>query len=436
MSLFLINLGAVPILESQSKQLIFFAPMLFQFLAAGAYFLLPVTMAGMVHAMIGRGPARVHQVIWVLHLLYFSAAMLLALSGTVNLSTFYIYFDPLALVTILLLSINLSLKARHGDTETRFLAFGFWFLYAVLVYNGLVAHGFLPFAPRSEYLGPLVLGICFAAALVRQHTRLSQGLEARTHELEILNANLEKIVATRTRELSEQNKAKDQFFAIIGHDLKAPIGTIHQLLQVYEEEGGSIPLSEVRDLREASGRIHDLLESLLAWARGQQGQLDPEWSHFDSHELTELALAALRAEAGVKQITIRIEDHAPILLYGDKEMLTTTLRNLVANAIKFTRKGGQIHLAFKQDAAEVRCSCSDDGVGIGEEKLKGLFSPKDHSQIGRGTLGEKGSGLGLLLCQEFVQAHGGSIGAERNSHGGATLWFTIPTPPPAQLDLL
>lgn len=436
MSLFLINLGAIPILESQFKQLLVFAPVTLQFLSAGAYFLLPVSMAALVHAMVGPGPARLIQGIWILHLAYFAIAMALSAGGLVNLSAFYLVFDLLALVTILALSIALSLKCRAGDTEVRILALGFWALYGIMVYNGLAAHGFLPFVARFEYLGPIILGLFFAAAIVHQHTRLSHGLELRTQELETLNANLEKIVTARTRELSEQNKAKDQFFAIIGHDLKAPIATIHHLLQEYEDDGGSVPPDDVTDLREASGRIHQLLESLLTWARGQQGQLSPRKLRFDTHELTDLALAALRAEAHVKNIDIQVAPHPPIALYGDKGMLTTTLRNLMANAIKFTPQGGQVRLTFSEAEGTVRCECSDNGVGISRERLAGLFRPKDHSQIGIGTLGEKGSGLGLLLCQEFIHAHEGEIGATKNDCGGTTLWFTLPSAPPAQLDLL
>lgn len=426
MSLFLINLGSIPVLESQIKQMLFFAPVLCQFLAAGAYFLLPVSMAALVHSLAGRGPCRIHQCIWLLHLAYIAVAMVLSAAGAVNLSAFYIYFDLLALLTMLILSITLFFEALEGDIEIKTLALGFWILYAIMVYNGLTAHGILPYAPRSEYLGPLVLGICFAAVLAHRHTRLGKGLEVRTTELEAINANLESLVEARTSELQKENEAKNQFFAIIGHDLKAPIGTIHNLLREYEKDGTGVPADDVPEMREGCGRIYQLLESLLAWARGQQGQLTPQKSHFDTHLLTEQALGTLRREAASKQIRVQTISHDAIPLYADKGMLTTVLRNLVANAIKFTPTGGRICIEFHHSSDEVRCTCSDNGLGMSDDQLAGLFSPKDYDRIGAGTGGEKGSGLGLLLCREFVHVHGGTIGAEHEASGGTTIWFTLP----------
>jgi signal transduction histidine kinase len=353
--------------------------------------------------------------------------MALPLSGAVNLSAFYIYFDLLALVTMLLLSITLSIEAMEGHGDLKLLALGFWLLYAVLLFNGLTAHGFLPFTPRSEYLGPLLLGICFAVILSRRHSKLSRRLEKRTRELETINANLETMVEARTIELQNHNQAKDQFFAIIGHDLKAPIGTLHHLLQEYEKDGTDVPREDVSDMRETCGRIYQLLESLLAWARGQQGKLIPQKQAFHTHQLAEDAIATLQRQAAEKQIRIEVVPHDRIHFSADKSMLTTVLRNLVANAIKFTPRGGRIRIEFTTDGDCLRCTCSDNGLGMSDEQLDGLFRPKDYASISVGTSGEKGSGLGLLLCEEFIHAHGGTISAEHEASGGTVVWFTLPT---------
>jgi signal transduction histidine kinase len=113
-------------------------------------------------------------------------------------------------------------------------------------------------------------------------------------------------------------------------------------------------------------------------------------------------------------------------------MLTTVLRNLIGNAIKFTPPGGCVTIGFERRGGEVRGTCSDNGLGISDEELEGLFSPKDYDRIGKGTAGEQGSGLGLLLCQEFIKAHGGTIGAEHEASGGTLIWFVLPAAGPSE----
>lgn len=427
MGLFLVMLGFIPIFESQIKQLILFAPVTLQFLSAGNYFLLPACMAALVHALFGPGLWRTHQLIWIIHLVFFTCAMGLAIPSIVNLSAFYLYFDVLALVTMLVLTVALTLAARKHSKNLKYTAIGFWLLYIVMAYNGLTAHGILPFAPRSEYLGPLLVGITFCVVLINRYSTLSLTLEKRTNELVKLNQTLECTIASRTDELQATNQSKNQIFSIIGHDLKAPIATLFHLFKEFEKDKQGIPAEDVPDMRKSCGRVHDLLHNLLIWARGQQGQLTAHKQRVDILALIQTATSTLQTVAAAKHIELEVASNEKIFVRADPEMISTAIRNIVGNAIKFAPIGGHVRVALTQQEGALRFTCEDDGSGIPDSKRDKLFQPKDYTSIGTGTRGERGSGIGLLICHEFIQLHGGKIGYSDAASGGALVWFSIAT---------
>ncbi|WPJ94015.1 HAMP domain-containing sensor histidine kinase [Coraliomargarita algicola] len=426
MGAFLINLGCIPIIESQIKQLLLFQPIFWQYFAAGSYFLLPVSMAGFVHALYGKGIWRSHQLVWGVHLLFVIAALALAGMGVSNLSSFYLYFDLLALFTLLALAIALAVAAIQGSCDQRILAVGFGLFYVIMVYNGLTAHGILPFAPRTEYMGPLLIGICFLIILIRRYTQLSLGFKNRSQELEAINASLEQRVHERTTALQNLNRSKDQFFTIIAHDLKSPLGALLHLMQDYERKRISIPLNELSELRRNCQKTYDLLTRLLTWARAQQGQIVPQKETVAAKTLIETTLDEMRPIATAKHIELLCICPWEPLLDTDIEMLSTIIRNLVGNAIKFTPVGGVVRVEIKQGLNETRFSVLDNGIGLPEENLDQLFQPKEYSSIRTDTDGKKGSGLGLLLCKEFIEAQGGRLAAESPEAGGSLFWFTLP----------
>lgn len=328
---------------------------------------------------------------------------------------------------MLILSVSLTTQAiRNNDNNQKILALGFYLLYSVMVYNGLTAHGILPFAPRSEYIGPLLLGACLLVTLFRRYSKLSRGLETRSRELEALNANLEQIVTERTTALKTLNQAKDQFFAIIAHDLRSPIGANLNLMELYEQERVGIPPQDVTELRKNAQKTYDLLVQLLAWARGQQGQLITKKESISARDVVEKTLSTLREQATAKHINLHCISYDDPTVFADMEMLSTTIRNLVSNAIKFTPPGGWVKVEFSQETEYVRFTCNDNGIGLADDIIEGLFLPKDYDAIRTDTDGNKGSGLGLLLCQEFVKAHQGEIAAATHEAGGTSIWFTIP----------
>lgn len=427
MGVFLLNLGLIPISESQIKQVLIFNPVFWRFFEAGSYFFLPITMAGFVRALYGKGIWCAHQLVWIVHFIFFIAAMTLSTFGGVNLPHFYLYFDVLAFFTVLLLTVSLSLAALKGDTNQKILACGLWLLYLVMVYNGLTAHGILPFAPRSEYIGPLLLGASFIVVLVRHYTGLSRGLQRHSKQLEAINANLEQMVAERTTALETLNRSKDQFFAIIAHDLKSPIGAQLHLLQDYEQLKEGIPAKEVSMLRKESEKTYELLTRLLSWARGQQGQLNTNREMVSAADLVESILNSMQARATAKHIDLIFAPYDQPMVWADIEMLSTVIRNLTSNAIKFTPLGGWVRAEIQKVSGGTRFTFTDNGIGLPEETIDGLFLPKDYDSIRTDTDGQKGSGLGLLLCKEFIQAHKGSITADSPEAGGARISFTIPS---------
>jgi two-component system, sensor histidine kinase and response regulator len=163
----------------------------------------------------------------------------------------------------------------------------------------------------------------------------------------------------------------------------------------------------------------------LMWAKMQQGKVSFKPQNLNFTAICRDTLEILNQAAGAKNISINCLAAEPLNVFADNEMLKTVMRNLVSNAIKFTHNGGAIIINAVQDTQNVIISVSDNGVGIPPENLAKLF---DISQVltTKGTAEETGTGLGLLLCKEFVERHDGNIWAKGEAGKGATFYFTLP----------
>ena len=241
-------------------------------------------------------------------------------------------------------------------------------------------------------------------------------------------------------ELSALNATKDKFFSIIAHDLKNPVISFRNIFSSYYELRNALSEEEsselIGSLKEASDNLYLLLEQLLSWARAQRGQIEFNPKMLNLKQITDNVLATQKGAAANKNINL-IGDAATldINLTADTDMITTIIRNLVSNAIKFTTEGGEVSvsckattevIAEKKDTGEFwEISISDTGTGMTEEVKKKLFRI-DCSHKNLGTKGEKGTGLGLILCKEFAEIHGGRIWAESEEGKGSTFKFTIP----------
>ncbi len=242
---------------------------------------------------------------------------------------------------------------------------------------------------------------------------------------------LSKQLAKQKDDLVVLNHTKDKFFSIISHDLRGPVNTLNGLItvsQLYLTEGkGDKVKGMVDKMGESVDRLTKLLDTLLNWALQQRGHFPyvPERLNFD--ELMEEVLDMFRDTAVSKNIKLEFNSDETHYLLTDRNTTSTILRNLVNNAIKFTRFGGHVDISAKKDPAGKFCviTVADNGVGITEDKLNGLFN-LDEKISTKGTSGETGLGLGLQLVQEFVQLNKGKLHVESKPDKGTT--FTVHLP--------
>jgi len=236
------------------------------------------------------------------------------------------------------------------------------------------------------------------------------------------------------KELTELNATKDKFFSIIGHDLRGPIGGFKSLIEMmisdFDLTDTEMLTKTLEVIQASASSTFELLENLLAWARSQRGEIEFNPENVSLNEMTTLSLKPLKSFALGKQINIIDNLPQNQIVYADSNMLMTILRNLISNAIKFTHPGKNVYLSAFESENNWTISIKDEGIGIKPENLNKIFDASE-SFTTPGTLREKGSGLGLLLCKEFVNKHGGEIWVVRdqsiNQDGtGSEFQFTLP----------
>jgi two-component system, sensor histidine kinase and response regulator len=228
--------------------------------------------------------------------------------------------------------------------------------------------------------------------------------------------------------LSELNATKDKFFSIIAHDLKSPFNSILGFSELLAEKVQNGDYNGIEKyaavIQHSSGRAMELLTNLLEWARSQTGRMEFHPEFFELNILVKEVLALLENVAQQKSITVINNLPGILPVFADKKMVGTVLRNLVSNGIKFTHRGGEIRISSQEEDGKMIVSVSDNGVGISQEVLEKLFRI-EANQTTAGTQNEKGTGLGLLLCKEFVEIHGGKIWVESEVGKGSTFRFFL-----------
>lgn len=237
------------------------------------------------------------------------------------------------------------------------------------------------------------------------------------------------IIENRNKELAKINATKDKFFSIIGHDLKAPftgiLGFSRILLdKIGKKDYGSIE-KYAKTIHDSSERTYHFVGNLLDWASTQTGKIQPNPTNFDISTEMNNVKDLLNDTAQEKSITIlnAIEDN--MMVFADKEMIHTVIRNLISNAIKFTEPGGRIVISATNTKNNTTIKIADNGIGIPEEKVENLFSIYDKRST-KGTRKEKGTGLGLILCKEFIEKNNGEIWAESVVGKGSSFYFSLP----------
>lgn len=239
----------------------------------------------------------------------------------------------------------------------------------------------------------------------------------------------EQIIKNNEICLRELNDTKDRFFSIIGHDLKSPFNNvigfsdlILDKIQIQDYEGIERYATIIQDSSELA---MNLLENLLEWSQAQTGNIKFKPQSINIVTVINEVLELSNVTAHQKSITIIKKIPQNISVVADKNMINTVLRNLITNAIKFTNSGGELTISTEQKEKELIVSVADNGVGMMKEDVDKLFR-MDYCHSTDGTGKEKGTGLGLLLCKEFIEMHKGKIWIESEIGKGSTFIFSIP----------
>lgn len=348
---------------------------------------------------------------------------LLALTNFATILTAAVYclirnFRParyflVAWVSLLVLGILLLLR-NVGIIETN------WFIDSGLYFGGVLQVLLISFAfgDRFNVLQKEVLAVK-ERELLREHEekeRLEREVSLRTEEIRLKNAQLE-----------ESNEIKNKLFSIVSHDLRGPLISLQGILDMVEMN--SLSPEDVKKFTEKVGvRLHhtaDFLDNLLQWSRmqmkGEKFVIVAE--QFPLQHLLISATQVLRAEADRKSIRLSVDAPA-VDVFADMNMMQTVVRNLVSNAIKFTHATGKVEVTAIPNGKYVYVRVTDTGTGITEDQVGKLFTL--HGVSKPGTQLEKGTGIGLAVCKEFVERNGGKIKVESAFGVGTTFEFTIP----------
>lgn len=239
----------------------------------------------------------------------------------------------------------------------------------------------------------------------------------------------EEKLADKNEKLQELNRQKNKLFSVISHDLRnffAGSQGLHEIIfEDYEELSKEEIFEFLTLLKKSTDNTHALLEDLLAWSRNQFQEVTTDLEKLHLAALTDSVFNIVRSNAEEKGISIENQVSDAIYVHADANMVKTILRNLIANGIKFSHSGNKVVIQAEETSNNVEISVVDEGVGIEQDALEKVLD-KQSTYTTFGTDGEKGSGLGLDLCIDFVEMHGGTIGVESEPGQGSVFTFTLP----------
>jgi PAS domain S-box-containing protein len=242
----------------------------------------------------------------------------------------------------------------------------------------------------------------------------------------ILNLNEDLIISQE--KLQEAITTKDKFFSIIAHDLRSPFAGFLLLSEMMSKDVDTLTIAEIKkmglSINNSANALFKLLDSLLMWSRSQLGKIPYQPEQIDIYEIAHNAAVSMMGNAEAKQIQIIIDIKQPTLVLCDSNMMTTVFRNLLSNAIKFSKEGSIVRMDIEEMTDVLQISIKDNGVGLSQNKIDKLFKLDEHMTT-KGTKGESGSGLGLVICKEFVEKHGGKIWVDSEEGKGSSFYFTL-----------
>ncbi len=277
----------------------------------------------------------------------------------------------------------------------------------------------------------IVIFILVLIIIAISHNRIR--IKAKTNELlKLKNEELEKtnlLLNESKISLSISNKTKDKFFSIISHDLRSPINSILGLTALMINKYDKLPKEKLKEyitlINNAFYELHNLLENLLQWSKSQSLKIEFNPVNLNLLSNVNNTIKTLAILIDKKHIIINVNIDEDIDIKADENMLSTVLRNLISNAIKYSHNNGEILVEAIEKETDFEIMIIDNGVGISEENFDKIFK-LDKNFTTYGTQNERGSGLGLNLCKEFVERHKGTIRVESKLNEGSKFIFTIP----------
>lgn len=322
---------------------------------------------------------------------------------------------------------------QSGNKQAILLTIGRWFSHplvttlvsifaSVIIYvllHLIYSKPFLTF----ELMLPVIIPLLVAYPISKMFQFFTKELEFSNHSLS--QANTE--IIAQKQELEELNKNKLKLFSIIAHDLRSPVALLHSYLDFLQEEG--VASQDVINMLPAiTGQVEttlQLMDNLLKWSNAQMHGIRPSPAMVNLAELVSENAALFKTQLAKKNISLHIENPAPLEIRADPDMLRLVLRNLTANAIKFTPEKGDIWIKTDADENNAYVSVRDTGIGISQADQQQLFR-NDIQHTTPGTNKESGTGLGLLLCKQFVEKHHGEIRVNSEVGRGSKFTFSLP----------
>jgi len=274
-----------------------------------------------------------------------------------------------------------------------------------------------------------ILGYVIYRLRVRNLKKTNQQLLEQVHERTRDIAEQTEAINLQREELERLNDIKDKLFSIISHDLKSPLNSLIGILKLLSV-GGLQPeelSSLTTKLQSEVESLNSMLTNLLNWAKTQMQGINAKPVELLLKDIVEDNIQLATEDAQKKEISIQNNLNNEVV-FADREMINLVVRNLITNALKFTGKQGTVDISAHKNSKFIRVSVEDNGVGITEDNLKKLFTSDEHYSM-LGTSKEAGTGLGLLLCKEFVERNGGKIWVESEYGKGSKFTFELPMQP-------
>lgn len=275
-------------------------------------------------------------------------------------------------------------------------------------------------------LAILILGIAGLAIWgYRQKKKHNQALKDKIAIIRDINDKL--YISEESLKVNIQTK--DKLFSIIAHDLKSPFNALVGLTEILSERAGTLSPPEIKEIsthiNKSSNKVLTLIDNLLNWARSQTGRIKLYPDFISVKEIINSCIEVALLSAQDKNISIKSGLNETDIAYADKETVTTVIRNIISNAIKFTGTGGEITIWAYVRNEKIDIYITDTGVGMSKEGVDQLFQV-DNSISTKGTNQESGTGLGLIICKEFIEKNSGSIAVESEINVGSTFIITLP----------